>query len=205
MGQLLGLAVALMTCPSCRARTERRRLTALAAMLLAVGVIGGCGGDNADNDRGRSDKTTTERQSSLLARRVSAWSVAATSYSAFLQQCGRQPNPLRGFVAACTRQYRTRYDREARRLSLTLRTERSRSRSCSRLLQKARPPMRRVTNALQRAYRNYSAFHHALVTDRNYRGPGILALLEQTDGVTRRNTKVVDTLQPNIRRECPGA
>jgi hypothetical protein len=182
-----------------------RRLAALAAMFLALGVIGGCGSDHTDSDRGRSEKTTTERQSSLLARRVSAWSVAATSYSATLQQCARQPNPVRGYVAACTREYRTRYDREARRLSLALRTERSRSRSCSRLLRKARPPTLRVTNALRRAYRDYSAFHHALVTDSDYRGPGILALLEQADGVTRRNTKVVDTLQPDIRKECPGA
>jgi hypothetical protein len=181
-----------------------RRLTVLAATLLALGLVGGCGGDNADSDRGRSEKTSTDRQSSLLARRVSAWSVAATSYSAFLQQCGRQPNPVRGYVAACTRQYRTRYDREARRLSLALRTERSRSRSCSRLLRKTRPPMRRVTNALRRAYREYSAFHHALVTDRDYRGPPILALLEQTDGVTKRNTKVADMLRPAIRKECPG-
>jgi hypothetical protein len=182
-----------------------RRAAALAPMLFALGVIGGCGGDNADSDRGRSEKTTTERQSSLLARSVSAWSVAATSYSAILQQCGRQPNPIRGFVAACTRQYRTRYDREARRLSLALRTERSRSRSCSRLLRNARPPMRRVTNALRRAYRNFRAFHDALVTDRDYRGPPILALLEQTDGVTRRNAKSAEALSPAIPKQCPGA
>jgi hypothetical protein len=181
-----------------------RRLTVLTAILLALVMIGGCGGDNAEDDVA-TDRKNTDQEPSLLARRVAAWSVAATSYSATLQQCARQPNPVRGYVAACTRHYRTRYDREARRLSLALRNERSRSRSCSRLLRKARPPMRRVTNALRRAYRDYSAFHHALVTDRDYRGPGILALLEQTDGVTRRNTKVVDTLQPDIRRECPGA
>jgi hypothetical protein len=171
----------------------------LAVMATALVIFGGCDGAN---DGSRQSEPTT-KVSSPLAGRLSAWSRAATSYNAVLQEC-RQPYPARGYVAACTREWRVNHRRATSRLRRALRSERPSSGTCREAFLQVRPLVLQATNALRQAFEAYSAFLDALLDDGPNRGSRVRprGLLERADRITKRNTRLADDLSAEIRKRC---
>src|SRR5687767_14296428 len=117
-----------------------------AVVAAALVIFAGC--DSA-NDGSRQSEPTT-KVSSPLVTRLSAWSRATTSYNAVLQGC-RQPYPARGYVAACTREWRLTHRRATSSLRRALRSERPSSRTCRQAFLQIRPLVFQTTNALRHA------------------------------------------------------
>jgi hypothetical protein len=137
-----------------------------------------------------------------IAKRLSSWSSAATSYNAILQGC-RQPYPTNGYVAACTREWRHNYDVVSARLLKALREERPSSRSCKRATARARALVVETTGALKSAFEGYGA----LLDNRSYHGshiegPTVYSLLRGADRRTTRNTQLADRLATTLRTTC---
>jgi hypothetical protein len=136
-----------------------------------------------------------------FSARLSSWSSAATSYNTTFQECARQPHPVRGFMPACTREYRRKYERAAARLRRVF----SASPACARALARARSLAAEVTSVLARAFRSVSAALDAAVEGRSFQGVRRpFAAASRADRVTRRNVKIADRLDSVLRQNCAG-
>jgi hypothetical protein len=177
-----------------------RRSVAAAVTFLALAVCG-CGGDGDGGNRPTEQKSLPTLVIHA-AEGMSAWSDAATSYNSILQGC-RQPYPTRGYVAACTGEWRHKYDQATRRLLGRLRAPRPSSPTCGHALAQSRSLVREVTKILRQAFGSYSA----LLDNRTYRGsrvrgPTVMSLLREADSVTKRNTKLAVRARTAIRESC---
>jgi hypothetical protein len=173
-------------------------ISRLSAIAVALAILGGCGGsDHASTSPASANKTQDP-----LAVQLSAWSSSATSYNAILHGCN-QPYPTTGYVAACTRTWRLRYEGATSRLRRVLRAEHPSSPTCGRALAQARSLTADTTNALRQAFESYSA----LLDNRPYRGSRVsgqlVALLTQrADRISKRNTNLANHLGTTIGQAC---
>jgi hypothetical protein len=171
--------------------------TYLTATALALAALAGCGG----NDGAPSEPEGPKPVSSPAAERLVAWRDAATSYNTILQNCVRQPHPVQGFVAACTRTYRKRYKRAASRVVQALNERRTPTKMCEGALEQSRSLVSEVARVLGDAFRANSELLDASV-ERPYRGPAVFSVTTRADRVTKRETERVGKLSTAIRRHC---
>lgn len=140
-----------------------------------------------------------------FSEHVSAWGSAATSYNHVLQQCARQPRPTRGYLAACTREYRKKYKRVAARLVRIALGARLVRRSCRRALEWAVNLSQQVTAGLARVFRTTQRRLDASVSDRPSPGSGVtFAILGRAGRITKRNVGLADHMHAELRRSCAG-
>ena len=92
---------------------ERTRSLVVTVGLLTLSVSAGCGSGQ------REETQSAAPPENAAARTLAAWSSAAISENAVLQQCARQPEPTKGYMAACTHQWRKIFDRATRKLLQT--------------------------------------------------------------------------------------
>jgi hypothetical protein len=175
--------------------------TLFAVVAAALALLSGCG----NGDHMSTEQRPASRVASLLAERVSAWGDAATSYNAILQHCASQPNPVRGFTAACTREWRRKYERAAARLREVSLGVNAATRDCGRAFAKATSLIPGVTGALRQAVQANDELLRAVDEDRTYHGPRVFPVLNRANSVTRRDAKLAGSLSNTIRESCAGS
>jgi hypothetical protein len=173
--------------------TGRFFAQSLIVVVAVAAVVAGCGGSTRQH-RGPSSATKPE---SPLAATLVAWSSATISYNVVLQQCARQPQPGRGYEAACTREWRKTFEREQ-----ALRVARSdATRSplvCRRAATRARSVALKTSRAFSQALRADSALLEGRARD-----PHRVGLeLHRADYFGKRNAKVAARLSRAVRQRC---
>jgi hypothetical protein len=168
------------------------------AVVVAVVVAIGCGDGDAS-----APSRSPPKAAGALANGVSAWSDATTSYYATLQQCGRQPNPVRGYMTACTREWRLNYDRAMLRLLRALSSELRSPKTCAKAVAQMRSLAIQVQGALRTEFSIYSA---SLDTGR-YRGHAtgsraVGLLLGKAEERIARSMNTARTLGRAIQANC---
>jgi hypothetical protein len=176
-----------------------RRAESLIAFSVMAAVLVSCG----DSKPSHPSLQRQDLAVAGLSRQVSAWSDATTSYYATLLQCGRQPSPVRGYMAACTRQWRLNYERVRTRLLRALRSAHPSSQPCASDLTRVTSLAAQVHKALKVEFGVYSA---SLDTGR-YRGlptgsRAVGVLLARADHQVTRSKDAAAGLRRNIQNRC---
>jgi hypothetical protein len=167
------------------------------AAIAVVAVFAGCGGSSRE-DRGPSSATKPE---SRLAATLGAWSSATISYDAVLQQCARQPQPARGYEAACTREWRTNFQREQAKLLGVARGDETRAPVlCRRAATRSRSVAVKTSRAFNQALRADSALLEGRARDPHRVG----LQLQRADSFSKRNAKFAARLSQAVRHGCQG-
>jgi hypothetical protein len=170
----------------------------LAVVATVLALLGGCG----EAGHQSTEQGPASGVAGLLAKRVSGWSDAATSYNGILQHCVSQSNPVRGFTAVCTREWRLKYERAAARLREASLAPNATERDCAQALRNATSLVPEVTRALRQVFQANEALLRAVDEDKTYRGPPVFSLLGGANRVTLRDTKLAGRLSKTIRQRC---
>jgi len=160
--------------------------------IVLIGVAGltvsGCGGHGHTSTVASTDSTA--------AKATANWTIAARTFNASIQRCARQPNPLKGYWADCTRDAQRGYAKAAAALRATATGSRS---GCTAAVVRAKSLERQMTEVLGKAWRANRAF----LTAAGYHGPpSLFAVNHRADRIATRDTTLADRLAPALRRAC---
>jgi hypothetical protein len=159
--------------------------------MVAALTVSGCGG--------HGHSSTIARTDSAAAKALASWTIAARTFNVTIQQCARQPNPLKGYWIDCTRSARRDYADATRALQTT---NTGAHPACTAALGGAKTLERQMSAVLTKAWQANRAF----LTASGYHGRPSLLIVDQTaNRVATRDTARAESLTPAVRRACAGA